>query len=349
MVRGRRRRARSSTNTASPSAGGLGAPASTGSVRQPRASSERSRTGRTSSIHATASTPAPVAVASARATRTPGRPGGTGRSSSRSQAGRARVRSRRCTVVASSPGTSAPPASTTPAGVTTSCPPTRWTRRRTTCPRQRPVPVPVTATDHVSPSTRPVRPPPCSTSRLPSTTTLGATRSDGRLGDAVSSRAIPGVPASPVIRHNPRPGESPASLRTGATRTAPVATAASARAGPSAGGSTSGRSSSARPLRSRSTVVHRDAGWPGLHRASAHPSGVRSRRTSVGPAASPTTAMFDSTGPRRGPVVTVLHVPSAARRCPRSDPAVRASRSATPAPPRSSRAAGRTSTPSRSR
>ena len=133
----------SSTNTASPSAGGLGAPASAGSVRQPRASSERSRTGRTSSIHATASTPAPVAVASARATRTPGSPGGTGRSSSRSQAGRARVRSRRCTVVASSPGTSAPPASTTPAGVTTSCPPTRWTRRRTTCPRQRPVPVPV--------------------------------------------------------------------------------------------------------------------------------------------------------------------------------------------------------------
>ena len=112
--------------------------------------------------------------------------------------------------------------STTPAGVTTSCPPTRWTRRRTTCPRQRPVPVPVTATDHVSPSTRPARPPPCSTSRFPSTTTLGATRSDGRLGDAVSSRAIPGVPASPVIRHNPRPGESPASLRTGATRTAPV-------------------------------------------------------------------------------------------------------------------------------
>ena len=158
-------------------------------------------------------------------------------------------------MVASSPGTSAPPASTTPAGVTTSCAadPMDPAPHDVSAPAAR-----ARAGDGDRPGV--AQHPPGASAAVqhragsPSTTTLGATRSDGRLGDAVSSRAIPGVPASPVIRHNPRPGESPASLRTGATRTAPVATAASARAGPSAGGSTSGRSSSARPLRSRFTV-----------------------------------------------------------------------------------------------
>ena len=209
------------------------------------------------------------------------------------------------------------------------------------------------ATDQVSLSTRPACSPPCSTSRSPSTTTQGATRSDGRRGEAASSRSMVGVPSSPPIRQSPRPGVAAASSRTGATRRA-VSPRRPGRAPdrPPAGRRREGR----RPGRPRQVqvgrrpargVVTRDPpgdGAPGRAvRSSTHqgrPGGQRLDQREVGQHGSEPRLRWSR----------VLHVPSALRRRPRSVPVTRATRKCDARRrPRATRAAGRTSTESRSR